>query len=96
MKAKVIRRFYDKKEKKIQPTGTIIDVSEKRFEEMNSTKHGQLVERPEEENQEVEGEETSIDKKDFPKHTGGGWYELSNGKKIQGKEEAISAEKELI
>ncbi|WP_181350539.1 hypothetical protein [Thalassobacillus sp. CUG 92003] len=31
----------------------------------------------------------------FPKHTGGPWYELSNGEKIQGKDEAIQAEKEL-
>ncbi|MDF9520769.1 hypothetical protein P5815_09410 [Bacillus cereus] len=31
----------------------------------------------------------------FPKHTGGGWYELSNGEKVQGKEEAMSAERSL-
>jgi hypothetical protein len=31
---------------------------------------------------------------DFPKHTGGGWYELSNGEKVQGKAEAEKAEKE--
>ena len=32
---------------------------------------------------------------DYPKHTGGGWYELSNGNKVQGKENAISEQKEL-
>lgn len=32
---------------------------------------------------------------EYPKHTGGGWYELSNGEKVQGKEEAIKAEQEL-
>jgi hypothetical protein len=32
---------------------------------------------------------------DFPKHTGGGWYELSNGDKVQGKDEAKEAEKEV-
>ena len=32
-------------------------------------------------------------KQDFPKHVGGGWYELSNGERVQGKEEAIEAEK---
>ena len=26
-----------------------------------------------------------------PKHIGGGWYELPNGKKVQGKENAIKA-----
>lgn len=31
----------------------------------------------------------------FPKHTGGGWYELSNGDKIQGKEEAVEVEQSL-
>lgn len=29
------------------------------------------------------------------KHLGGGWYQLSNGEKIQGKEEAEAVEKEL-
>jgi len=32
---------------------------------------------------------------EYPKHTGGGWYELSNGEKIQGKDHAIAAEDEL-
>lgn len=31
----------------------------------------------------------------FPKHTGGGWYELSNGQKVQGKEAAKEAEAAL-
>ncbi|WP_130807652.1 hypothetical protein [Senegalia massiliensis] len=92
MKSKVIRRFYDKREKKIQPIGTIIDVSKERFEEINSTKYGQLVE----EFEEIQDTEETIDNTDFPKHTGGGWYELSNGEKIQGKEEALKAENELM
>jgi len=37
-----------------------------------------------------DGEET-----EFPKHTGGGYYELSNGEKVKGKEEAIEAENAL-
>ena len=28
----------------------------------------------------------------YPKHIGGGWYELSNGEKVQGKEEAEKLE----
>jgi hypothetical protein len=32
---------------------------------------------------------------EFPKHTGGGWYLLSNGEKVQGKDEAVEAEKAL-
>ena len=31
----------------------------------------------------------------YPRHTGGGWYVLSNGEKVQGKDEAIKAQKEL-
>ena len=30
------------------------------------------------------------------KHTGGGWYELPNGRKVQGKEAAEKALKELM
>jgi hypothetical protein len=29
------------------------------------------------------------------KHVGGGWYELSNGDRVQGKEEAAAAEAAL-
>jgi len=32
---------------------------------------------------------------EFPKHIGGGYYELSNGEKVKGKDEAIAAEEEL-
>lgn len=32
---------------------------------------------------------------EFPKHLGGGHYELSNGEKVQGKEKAIEAERVL-
>src|SRR5690625_309815 len=32
---------------------------------------------------------------EFPKHTGGGYYELSNGEKVQGKDSAIEAEKSI-
>lgn len=32
---------------------------------------------------------------EWPKHTGGGWYELSNGEKVQGKEEAVEAQAQL-
>lgn len=37
-----------------------------------------------------------VNEESFPKHTGGGWYELSNGERLRGKEEAIQAENELI
>jgi hypothetical protein len=40
-------------------------------------------------------ESEESEESEFPKHTGGAWYELSNGEKIQGKDEAIAAEAEL-
>lgn len=35
------------------------------------------------------------DAKTFPHHVGGGTYELSNGEKVKGKEEALAAESAL-
>lgn len=32
---------------------------------------------------------------EYPIHTGGGYFELSNGEKVRGKEEAIQAQNEL-
>jgi len=32
---------------------------------------------------------------EWPKHVGGGYYELSNGKKVRGKESALKVQKEL-
>lgn len=31
----------------------------------------------------------------YPKHNGGGWYELSNGETVQGKDAALEAEAKL-
>ena len=31
----------------------------------------------------------------YPKHIGGGWYELSDGEKTQGKEEAVKQQNKL-
>ncbi|TYS87576.1 hypothetical protein [Rossellomorea aquimaris] len=44
---------------------------------------------------EPENSNESSEDSEFPKHTGGPWYVLSNGEKIQGKEEALAAEAEL-
>ncbi|WP_018659905.1 hypothetical protein [Allofustis seminis] len=41
-------------------------------------------------------QEASTEEKEiFPKHTGGGWYELSNGERVQGKGEAQKKQKSL-
>lgn len=44
MEARVLRTFNDVKGNKIRKTGEIFEVTKKRYEEINSTKHGQLVE----------------------------------------------------
>lgn len=60
--------------------------------------HDEEAERQDEEVSEIN--ETNPDTEEvnpaeFPKHTGGGWYELSNGERVQGKEAAEKAEKEV-
>ena len=49
MKVRVLRRFRDKYTKKIYGIGEIIEVTNERYEEINSTAHGILVEPIEEE-----------------------------------------------
>lgn len=48
MKVKVLRKFRDKYTKEIYETGQIIDITHERYEEINSTAHGILVEKVEE------------------------------------------------
>lgn len=43
-------------------------------------------------NVELEEQNESVE---FPKHLGGGTYELSNGEKVKGKDEATEAENQL-
>ena len=45
MKVKVLRNFRDKYTKKLYKKGQIIDVTNERYEEINSTAHGVLVEK---------------------------------------------------
>lgn len=49
MKARVVVRFSDKKEQKMREIGEEFEVTKKRFKEINSTKHGVLVEEVNEE-----------------------------------------------
>ena len=44
MKVKAIRRFRDKYTKELYKKGQILEVSNERYEEINSTAHGVLVE----------------------------------------------------
>ena len=82
----VKRAFFDKNEKKHYPIGALYSADTDRisFLQDNGFLGEEIPVKPEEKD----------DK--FPKHTGGGWYQLSNGDKVQGKEEADAAEQELI
>jgi hypothetical protein len=77
----VIKKFRDKETKKIFNPGDL-------YEHEDAKRITFLVEQ---------GylEDEKEDKQEFPKHTGGSWYELSDGEKIQGKDEAFAAQKEL-
>lgn len=44
MKARVLRTFNDVKGKKIRKKGEIFEVTKKRYEEINSTSYGVLIE----------------------------------------------------
>ena len=48
MRVKVLKRFKDKYTKKIYEIGEIIEVTNERYEEINSTAHGILVKKVEE------------------------------------------------
>lgn len=50
MRVKVIKKFIDKKEGKVREVGEVFDITKKRFEEINSTSFGFLVEEMKEEN----------------------------------------------
>ena len=45
MKVKVIKKFIDKYTKEVYEIGQIIEVANERYEEINSTAHGILVEK---------------------------------------------------
>lgn len=45
LKAKVLTTIKNKYSKALHKKGDVIEVSEKRYKEINGTKHGQLVEK---------------------------------------------------
>lgn len=89
-KYKVLKPFKNKNTKNWYDTGQEIELSVERANEMiaNQKKRGGgFLERIDETSHTADGE--------YPKHVGGGHYELSDGSKVQGKEKAAEAEKAL-
>jgi hypothetical protein len=107
MPYKVIRSFRDKEDdQRIYRKGDTFPangkVSKERVAKLLSSKNKvgkPLIEQMGEESEIADHEPStsreSSEENEFPKHTGGPWYVLSNGEKIQGKEEAIAAEANL-
>jgi hypothetical protein len=107
MPYKVIRAFRDiKDDHRVYRKGDTFPakgkVSKERVSELLSSENKvgkplieQLGVKSEEVDQEPETSKESSEESEFPKHTGGPWYTLSNGEKIQGKEVALAAEAEL-
>lgn len=63
MKVKVIKKFKNKYSKGIHNIGDILDISDKRFEEINSTSYGILVEEIKEDKETKKTKETKSTKK---------------------------------
>jgi hypothetical protein len=80
---RVLKAFRDKDSKKHFSVGSLYSAGEERIEFLQEKG--------------FVGEEVSgnANKHEYPKHVGGGHYELSNGEKVKGKDEAAAAEKEL-
>lgn len=83
MANRVIKRFKDKDSGKIYNAGAF-------YESESAERVDFLVSEGY-----LEADKTPQSNSEYPKHTGGGYYELSNGEKVRGKDEAAAAEKEL-
>ncbi|WMJ78477.1 MULTISPECIES: hypothetical protein [unclassified Sedimentibacter] len=85
MKVQILKTFLDAENKCIQKEGKEIEITEERAEQIISIRPDLI---------EVIGNAEG-DTPEFPKHTGGGYYELSNGEKIKGKDAVLKAEEAL-
>ncbi|TKC15683.1 hypothetical protein [Robertmurraya kyonggiensis] len=101
MPYQVVKSFFDLKDnKRLCEVGEAypregLEVDEARFTELSTLSNPRreiFIEKIESE------EEPGIDGEggeEFPKPTGGGWFLLSNGEKVQGEDKALAAEEAL-
>lgn len=106
MERLVIKGFRDKKSHKDEKKMTVYprnskfkSSDEKRVKELEDKGYLKKVESPKTEAPKDESdpvEETTKESEEEPelKHLGGGYYELPNGEKVQGKEKALEALKD--
>ena len=91
MLLKVLKPFIDKHTKETYEVGQEIEVTEKRgFEIIYNPQLGPSFVEPV-----LENEDDAEGTGEFPQSKGGGYYLLSNGETVQGKEAAIAAEELL-
>lgn len=93
--------FRDKETKAIHEKGDIIEVSEERFAEIAENLGSKfvakvIIEELDDINTSEEPEKKVDPSAEYPKHIGGGNYELSDGSKVKGKQAANEAQKALI
>ncbi|WP_227397330.1 hypothetical protein [Jeotgalibacillus aurantiacus] len=87
MEAKVLRIFRDGKGGEVYPKNSVYKSEDKeRFEYLQ--KEGFLE-------KEEASSDGGKDEAEFPKHTGGGYFELSDGTKVQGKDAAVKEQEKL-
>lgn len=84
-KYKVLKKFRDKETKEVYDPQKEIELTEERANEIVANLGDDFISV-------IEEPETI---EEFPKHLGGGNYELSNGDKVKTKEAAIAAEQAL-
>lgn len=100
MPYQVVKSFFDLKDnKRLCEVGETypregLEVDEARLVELSTLSNPRreiFIEK-------VEGDETPSGDgtgEEFPKPTGGGWFLLSNGEKVQGEDKALAAEEAL-
>lgn len=94
VKVLALQKFRDLKAGVIRQPNFVFEATQERLEELETNLGSGYV-------AEVvivgekEDDKTDNEVEDYPKHTGGGYYELSNGTKVKGKEVAIEAEKAI-
>ncbi|SDO79391.1 hypothetical protein [Halobacillus aidingensis] len=91
LKAVVASTFIDKDTKEKHEVGSTYETeSPDRISYLQEKGYLEESKHPPEDKGEEGNEEN-----EFPKHSGGGYYELSNGEKVKGKEEAQKAQSDL-
>jgi hypothetical protein len=89
-----LAQFRDKETGELVPAGTEIELTDAdRIERLRRAKvlGGPQRGKP----AETMTREPKVERGAWPKHTGGGWYELSSGEKVQGKAEARKAQAQV-